>query len=351
MKFKKFKKQDITLENDDLETQSERKRRLISLYIVHFSMFVVSLGSSIIFTGVYPYLLNLEPEVGLAEYGLVVAADAAAQMIFSPIFGFITDRLKTVRPVALGSCVLFSGGNVLYALVGIFPRNGSVAKSRVWIMLAARFIVGIGTAINSTSRYYVSMATKIEERTSHIALLSLFQTLGFIVGPGIQTGLAPLGYKYISEEGSLIFDMYTSTGWIGGISGCLCLILYLPGIFTEKYIAAKELEYKKTHKEAQAAAEEAEAASADVKVKHRKISHMEIGPSVEETKKENPKKLLKSYSRISVVDGAVNFSHLEELEEIEEESEASDDTNNNKKDPKKKNEDGTNSTNNHLYLQ
>ena len=36
--------QDITLENDDLETQSERKRRLISLYIVHFSMFVVSLG-------------------------------------------------------------------------------------------------------------------------------------------------------------------------------------------------------------------------------------------------------------------------------------------------------------------
>ena len=35
---------------------------------------------------------------------------------------------------------------------------------------------------------------------------------------------------------------------------------------------------------------------------------MEIGPSIEETKKENPRKLLKSYSRISVVDGAVNFS-------------------------------------------
>ena len=42
------------------------------------------------------------------------------------------------------------------------------------------------SAVNSTSRYYVSMATKVEERTSHIALLSLFQTLGFIVGPGLQ---------------------------------------------------------------------------------------------------------------------------------------------------------------------
>ncbi len=62
---------------------------------------------------------------------------------------------------------------------------------------------------------------------------------------------------------------YFASRWIGGISGCLCLILYLPGIFTEKYIAAKELEYKKTHKEAQAAAEQVEAASADVKVKHR----------------------------------------------------------------------------------
>ncbi len=53
-------------------------------------------------------------------------------------------------------------------------------------MLPTKTYLHFSSAINSTSRYYVSMATKIEERTSHIALLSLFQTLGFIVGPGIQ---------------------------------------------------------------------------------------------------------------------------------------------------------------------
>ena len=42
-----------------LETPTERKKRMISLYIVHLSMLVVSLGSSIIFTGVYPYLLSV----------------------------------------------------------------------------------------------------------------------------------------------------------------------------------------------------------------------------------------------------------------------------------------------------
>ena len=70
----------------------------------------------------------------------------------------------------------------------------------------------------------------------------------------------------------LITNLFSVHRWIGGIAGCLCLILYLPGIFTEKYIAAKELDYKKTHKEAkegEAAAKETEAANAAAKVKHR----------------------------------------------------------------------------------
>ena len=54
-------------------------------------------------------------------------------------------------------------------------------------------------AINSTGRYYVSLATRIEERTTHIALLSLFQTMGFIIGPGIQaiSLLITKIYKYL----------------------------------------------------------------------------------------------------------------------------------------------------------
>ena len=98
-------------------------------------------------------------------------------------------------------------------------------------MLVARFIVGTGTTINSAARFYVAAATLVAERTRHIALFSLFQTMGFIFGPLImvgkrtlpnlseimrnvtacQAGLAFLGHKPVSDGGSMVFDMYTLT--------------------------------------------------------------------------------------------------------------------------------------------
>ena len=137
-------------------------------------------------------------------------------------------------------------------------------------------MVGAGTALNSAGRSNVSSATLISERTTHITLLSLFQTLGFIIGPGVQVGtadgadflevsmtpclqaaLTPIGPGDVTAEGGLVFDMYTSTGmigmslslsmfastgWVSTASGILCFFLYLPCLFKESYISEKELE-------------------------------------------------------------------------------------------------------------
>ena len=43
----------------NLETTSEKKARIFSLFIVHLYVFVCSLGISIVFTGVQPYLKRL----------------------------------------------------------------------------------------------------------------------------------------------------------------------------------------------------------------------------------------------------------------------------------------------------
>ena len=62
-------------------------------------------------------------------------------------------------------------------------------------------------------RSYLSKATYESERTTHIALFSLFQTLGFIMGPAIQAALTPIGEEVIiSKESTFVFDMYTATG-------------------------------------------------------------------------------------------------------------------------------------------
>jgi ceroid-lipofuscinosis MFS transporter 7 len=186
---------------DSLETPQEKKVRLRSIFVVHFSLLVASLGSSIIFTGVYPYLIQMDPSVAMIEYGIVVAADAAAQMIFAPLFGAWVDRIKTVRPVFLICCTLFCAGNVLYAMVGMFHRNHifgvEIRGSRIWVMLVARFVVGAGTALNSAGRYYITQATLVSERTTQISILSLFQTLGFIMGPGIQVRSQDTDHKIL----------------------------------------------------------------------------------------------------------------------------------------------------------
>ena len=74
-------------------------------------------------------------------------------------------------------------------------------------------IAGVGTAINAASRSYVSKATYESERTTHISLLSFFQTLGFVLGPAIQSALTPIeGEGYVGPDSQFVFDMYTATG-------------------------------------------------------------------------------------------------------------------------------------------
>ena len=52
------------------------------------------------------------------------------------------------------------------------------------------FIIEIFSAINAATRYYVAAGTLLAERTTHLALLSLFQTGGFILGPGLMVSLS-----------------------------------------------------------------------------------------------------------------------------------------------------------------
>ena len=151
-----------------LETPAEKRARLISIFVAHASMFLSGFGNSLIYIGMYPYIVSvtlknrnatfllisdffqLEPNVNLIEYGVVVAADAAAQMLLSPLLGVVIDRLKSVRLVCILCSVLFAAGNVFYALIGAFPRGD--IKLRVWMMFVARFIVGAGTTINASAR-------------------------------------------------------------------------------------------------------------------------------------------------------------------------------------------------------
>ena len=150
--------------------------------------------------------------------------------------------------------LIFCLGNVFYSAISLVPSTiGNLKQTRYGAMIIARFLVGIGTGTRHTdlfiyryifshlrmdeikellyytnqihlmffvgianiapNRLYVAKATKASERMTHISLLSLFQTLGFVLGPAMQSALSPIGEKSeISLDSTFHLDMYAACG-------------------------------------------------------------------------------------------------------------------------------------------
>lgn len=221
--------------SDGLETAEEYKQRWRSIYIIYFTMFIVSVGFTIVFTGVWPYLDKLDPTAGKTYMGYVVGACPFAQMVFAPVVGWWCNKLGSIRMPVLVTLIVFALANILYSSLELFPTG-----RKHW-MLASRFFIGITSANMVGLRTYLSAATRFSERRKAIAMFSLAQVLGFIVGPSIQAVLVPFGNEgFWLIPNRLKLDMYTATGWFNVIIALANAYLYLPSIFKEHKIAERE---------------------------------------------------------------------------------------------------------------
>ncbi|XP_050348286.1 major facilitator superfamily domain-containing protein 8 [Nymphalis io] len=237
---------------DALESAQERHERWRSVYVIYFTMFQMSLGFSIVLTGVWPYLDKLQPGSSKEALGLAVGASPLGQLAASPLLGLWANRAGSARAPMLATLALFVLASTLYAQLHLTRPH-----AHHW-MLAARALVGISSANVAVARSYLSAATRESERTRAVAGASLAQVLGFVVGPAMQAAAAPLGPgESYPPPGSYVqplrLDMYTAAGWINAILGLINFVLFLPFCFKEKKIAAREAmlaQGKQTEKEA-----------------------------------------------------------------------------------------------------
>ncbi|XP_068149117.1 LOW QUALITY PROTEIN: major facilitator superfamily domain-containing protein 8 [Drosophila tropicalis] len=222
--------------DDGLETLEQYHLRWRSVRIIYFTMFLMALGFSIILTGLWPYLNKLDPTAGKEFMGLIVAANPLGQMIFSPIFGWWGNKLGTIRLPLLISLALFTLASGIYSSLELRPDN---VKYWMW---ASRFLIGVSSANIALCRSYLSAATRLTERTHAVSMVSLAQVLGFIIGPGLQAAVTPLGPDgHVWLWGAMHFNMYTAGGWINVLMSLCNFIMFLPGIFEEHKIAAREV--------------------------------------------------------------------------------------------------------------
>jgi DHA1 family tetracycline resistance protein-like MFS transporter len=113
--------------------------------------------------------------------GLVLTMYALAQFLFTPVLGTLSDRYGR-RPVILASLVIQALAFALSALAGSLP-----------ILLAARFIGGLGASNIGSAQAVVSDMTPVEKRARGMGLIGAAIGLGFVVGPALGGVLAPFG--------------------------------------------------------------------------------------------------------------------------------------------------------------
>jgi multidrug resistance protein len=108
-----------------------------------------------------------------AAIGVLVTSFSALQLVVSPLWGALSDRIGR-RPVLLIGLAGSTLSYVLFALAGSF-----------WTLLASRIIAGSMGATVGVAQAYVADITPPERRTQSLGILGAGFALGFILGPAI----------------------------------------------------------------------------------------------------------------------------------------------------------------------
>lgn len=178
--------------------------------------------------------------------GFVVAANPLGQMLFSPLFGWWSNKIKSIRVPLLSSMAIFCISSAIYSSLDLFKDD-----VKYW-MFFARFFVGVSSANIAVCRSYVSAATTLKERTSAVSMMSFAQVLGFVIGPALQAAVTPLGTEGFMFMNTFVINMYTASGWCNVLLGVINFLMFLPCFFKDKRVAAKEqmiLQGKKNEKD------------------------------------------------------------------------------------------------------
>lgn len=206
--------------NSDCGDEGNRSRWR-SIRVMYFTMFLSSVGFTIVLTSLWPYLQSVDSSANASFLGWVVAAYSLGQMIASPLFGLWSNHRPRREPLVCSIFINLSA-NIYYAYVYLPETDNK------YHMLMSRAIVGFGAGNVAVVRSYVAGATSLNERTGAMANMSACQALGFILGPALGACMsfigergATLGFLYLQ------LNMYTAPALLAAVLGIINILLVL----------------------------------------------------------------------------------------------------------------------------
>ena len=115
--------------------------------------------------------------------GLLYSIYSVAQLVFSPIWGSLSDRLGR-RPIML----LSTGGAVIAYI--IFGLAGSLA-----VLFLSRLVAGVMGGNIATAQAYIADVTSDADRAKGMGLIGAAFGIGFVLGPALASGLIHPGFQ------------------------------------------------------------------------------------------------------------------------------------------------------------
>jgi DHA1 family tetracycline resistance protein-like MFS transporter len=152
------------------------------LSIIFLIVFIDLLGFGVVIPIIPSYA---EHGFGASDFtiGLLVASFSFAQLLFTPLWGRLSDRYgrKPILLIGLAMTV------VSYVMFGM-------AESMA-VLFASRLLGGIGGANISAAQAYIADVTLPEERAKGMGMIGAAFGLGFVFGPVIGGVLVEYGYS------------------------------------------------------------------------------------------------------------------------------------------------------------
>lgn len=152
-----------------------------ALWFILATILLDAIGIGLIF----PIMPDLMERVGAADTatgafwgGVLMAAYAGAQFLFSPAVGGLSDALGR-KPVLLFTLAALAVDYVIMALATGF-----------WVLLVGRILAGIAGATYITATAYLADLSDPKDRAANFGLIGASFGVGFIVGPALGGLLA-----------------------------------------------------------------------------------------------------------------------------------------------------------------
>jgi DHA1 family tetracycline resistance protein-like MFS transporter len=141
------------------------------LAVVFTIVFIDLLGFGIVLPLMPAYASSAH--ISPAEIGVLVTSFSLLQLLVSPLWGSLSDRIGR-RPVLLIGLVGSTASYLLFAVAHDF-----------WTLLASRVVAGTMGATVGVAQAYVADITPPERRAQSLGILGAAFALGFILGPAI----------------------------------------------------------------------------------------------------------------------------------------------------------------------